>query len=531
VNGTGDLVPLADRIRWMLGCRVVLVGVLFAIWLATGHVHVPTPLWYAVGWLAGTAVVSLPYWARRSGTGAGRSIAMVGFTAGLLGDGVVLVCAWYVFGGLDGPMAYVVLLHEVAVTLLASFRTGTKLAMWHSLLALIIVEAAGAKVLDPGPIRATTFGRLLLYLTVLWVSVLATACFAAVNERELRRRRYDSEVLRRFGLALTEEHDPGSVSARLARFAHEELLANRVVVVVQPCADGDAPAEAGHTVVVESAEDRATRLVRLPADAVRGGVLHRATEAGTTVMVSRLDPDGDGWLAATLPDARNLIVIPFRLEQATGALVIEHGRRSSQHRSQRVERRMVNTAEQATLHASMAIGRAMLVDRIRALAEMDGLTRLANRRRFDAVLAGMVERAAADGTGFALIMIDLDHFKRLNDQHGHLVGDAVLRSAARCIAYSCGDADLSARYGGEEFAVILDGADEPAALAVADAVQRALRTADSPVPVTASIGIGVYPDHGDGPVELIAAADAAMYHAKQTGRNRIVLARAGQRTA
>jgi len=518
----GELVPLAERIGWMLGCRALFVGMLFALWRATGHTHVPALLWAGAGWLAGTALATLPYWTRRTGTGSGPKGAVVALTVGLLGDGVLLIGAWYLLGGLDGPVGYLIVLHEVAVTLLASFRTGTKLAMWYSLLALIVVEAIDARVLDAGPMPSTTLSRLLLYLTVLWVSVLATAGFAAVNERELRRRRYDSEVLRRFGVTLTDGHSPATVSEQLARFPRDELLAHRAVVVVAPAPDGDEPAAPGHAVVVEPTGGG--RPVRLHAEAVGSGVLARAIGSGTTTLTARLEPAaGDAWLAELLPGARNLVVVPFGLDQATGALVVEHGR-GGRYRSRRVERRMVTTLEQATLHGSLAIGRALLVDRIRAAADRDGLTRLANRGRFDAALAAAFDRAAAGGTGFALIMIDLDHFKRLNDNHGHLVGDQVLRTAARSIAQSCREGDLAARYGGEEFAVIVDGADEEVAVGVAARVHQSIRSADGPVPVTASIGVGVYPGHGATPVEVIKAADAALYRAKESGRDRIVLA-------
>jgi diguanylate cyclase (GGDEF)-like protein len=191
----------------------------------------------------------------------------------------------------------------------------------------------------------------------------------------------------------------------------------------------------------------------------------------------------------------------------------------------------VNTAEQAAAHGGLAIGRAVLLDRIRAAAEVDSLTGVANRRAFDAALTLAVERADGYGDGFGLLMIDLDHFKRLNDQHGHLVGDEVLRIAAHRIRAECRESDLAARYGGEEFAVIIDTADETQVLAVAERIRAAVATADTPVPVTASLGVARYPaDAGTG-AELVAAADAALYVAKADGRNRVELHRPYLRAA
>src|SRR5438067_4535117 len=107
------------------------------------------------------------------------------------------------------------------------------------------------------------------------------------------------------------------------------------------------------------------------------GVLARALAARSTALVARLDPAADGWLSAILPGARNLVVVPFVLDQVTGALVVEHPSGSSQRRSQRVERRMVSTAEQAVGHAALALGRTVLVERIKAQAQADGLTGVA----------------------------------------------------------------------------------------------------------------------------------------------------------
>src|SRR5205807_7464053 len=164
---------------------------------------------------------------------------------------------------------------------------------------------------------------------------------------------------------------------------------------------------------------------------------------------------------------------PFDTEEASGVLVVDYPKRSPQRSSQRVERRVVNTAEQATAHAGVAIGRAILTDRIRTAAETDGLTGVANRRRFDSVLEAELRRAAQ----VAVLLIDLDHFKNVNDEHGHLLGDEVLRQAAQAIRAASGDRGVVARYGGEEFGVILIGADDATALDMADRIRHAVATA------------------------------------------------------
>jgi diguanylate cyclase (GGDEF)-like protein len=520
-----ELVPIADRIRWMLGCRALLVAVLFFVWVVSSgsHTSMPPVVWFGIVWLSLSTLLSVTVLRPARREPGGRRTAVIGFTAGLLGDGLLLAAACHDFGGLDGPIGYLIVLHGVAVTLLASFRTGAKLALWHSILALMLIEAVAAGVLRPAPGVAMTSAQVALYLTILWAVVLATASLAAVNERELRRRRYDSEVLRQFGLGVADEQDVPAIALRLARFGSDELLASRAVVIVQPCDDGDPVPGGGHAIIVERDAVGATPLVtRTPADVMGGGVLRHALDERETALVARLDPQRDAWLSGILPDARNLVVVPFALQQVIGAVVVEHPRRSSQRRSQRAERRTVSTTEQATAHASMAIGRAVLVERIRAAADIDGLTRVANRRRFDTVLAQSVEA----GAGFGLVMIDLDHFKGLNDRYGHQTGDEVLGQAAAAITAACRDGDLAARYGGEEFAVILGATDAAGAAEAAERIRQSIRNADTPVPVTASLGVAAYPVHAGTAGELVAAADAALYAAKAGGRDQVKAASA-----
>ena len=516
-----ELVPIADRVRWMLGCRVLLALVLFVVWYAStgGGTPVPAVAWLGLFWVAFSAGLSVPVIRPAGREGSGRWLAVVGFTIGLLGDALLLAGAYYNFGGLTGPIGYLVILHGVAVTLLASFRTGAKLALWHSILALVVIEAVGAGVVHPRPGVELTSAQLSMYLTILWASVLATASFAAINERELRRRRYDSEMLRQFGLGLTDEQEPDAISLLLARFARDELLASRAVVLVQ-VRDDDAGTRSGHAVVVRGPADGTPELARITGDPMGEGVLGHALDDRTTVLVSRLDAHRDAWLSGVLPDAHNLVIVPFAIDQISGAVVVEHPKRSTQRRSQRAERRTVSTTEQATAHASMAIGRAILMERIRAAAEVDGLTQVANRRRFDTVLA----QSITAGSPFALVMVDLDHFKQLNDRYGHQAGDDALRAAAACLAANVREGDLAARYGGEEFAMILLGVDASTAAAIADRIRRAIAAADTGVPVTASLGVAAYPAHSETGNGLLAAADAALYAAKESGRNRVSIA-------
>lgn len=174
----------------------------------------------------------------------------------------------------------------------------------------------------------------------------------------------------------------------------------------------------------------------------------------------------------------------------------------------------------------MGIFRAALA----ALASTDALTGLANRRRFDETLDSEWSRARRSGEPIALLMIDIDNFKRLNDTLGHPAGDRCLREVGRTLAQCIGrKSDLVARYGGEEFTAILPGASQGDAFRIAEWMRRmvagkALQTPAEGGVVTVSVGVGwVRQAEGDDPSHLTAAADGALYEAKRAGRNRVAV--------
>jgi two-component system cell cycle response regulator len=122
-------------------------------------------------------------------------------------------------------------------------------------------------------------------------------------------------------------------------------------------------------------------------------------------------------------------------------------------------------------------------------------------------------------------MLDVDHFKKLNDQYGHQTGDEVLKAVAATLAHSCRDFDTPARYGGEEFAVILPVCSAAESLIAAERLRKGINQTDLPVPATASAGVATYPTHAGDPEALIRAADEALYESKRGGRNRVTRSR------
>lgn len=165
------------------------------------------------------------------------------------------------------------------------------------------------------------------------------------------------------------------------------------------------------------------------------------------------------------------------------------------------------------------------------LASVDALTGLTNRRRFFNVATQELARARRYGSALAIVLVDLDHFKRINDEHGHLVGDRALAHAASILSREGRDVDVVSRYGGEEFAILLPMTNTSGAKEMAERCARQLASAPlqvdglAPIRITASMGVVCAERHPGSTIEeLLSAADAALYRAKSGGRNRVEIA-------
>ena len=190
------------------------------------------------------------------------------------------------------------------------------------------------------------------------------------------------------------------------------------------------------------------------------------------------------------------------------------------------EQLAVTVAEQLAL----ALGNARLRESLRRQSVLDPLTGLFNRRYFDETLRRELARSRRMASPLSLVVLDVDHFKRVNDGFGHAAGDAVLRAIAQLIRQSIRYGDVACRYGGEELVILMPDC------AQADAVRRAeslradiagappMNDGAGPDTITASFGVAEFPLHGPDAEALFRAADQAMYRAKREGRNRVVLA-------
>jgi diguanylate cyclase (GGDEF)-like protein len=176
-------------------------------------------------------------------------------------------------------------------------------------------------------------------------------------------------------------------------------------------------------------------------------------------------------------------------------------------------------------HAAMAIQNATMYQFIDTLSRVDSLTGLNNRREFDRLLSQEVQLAQRSGQRLSLILIDIDHFKQINDRHGHQEGDRTLQNVARLIQLVPKRAtDAAFRTGGEEFAVLMGDTDKAGGLRLSETLRGIIERAKFLGPteaVTVSLGVATLPEDGHDPTSLMAAADRALYQAKARGRNRV----------
>lgn len=171
-----------------------------------------------------------------------------------------------------------------------------------------------------------------------------------------------------------------------------------------------------------------------------------------------------------------------------------------------------------------AIQNARYIERAKELAYLDGLTGIFNRRFFEMRITEELERANRYTTQLSVIMLDIDHFKRLNDEFGHLLGDEVLRQVSTIFRQQVRKGDVVCRFGGEEFALLLPQTSGEQAQEAAEKLRRLVENWNFPGvprPVTISAGIACYPENGRTRDQIVSSADAALYSAKQTGRNRV----------
>ncbi|MBI5284077.1 MAG: sensor domain-containing diguanylate cyclase [Chloroflexi bacterium] len=281
----------------------------------------------------------------------------------------------------------------------------------------------------------------------------------------------------------------------------------------------------GALVLAGTEQDVAADVAALGVVTLGSGLVGRAAKRGKTI---RIDSGAAAQMCPEehVPGIESGIVVPL----IVGARVVGTlgcWSRRENHFDTDDERILEMMATQV----ATAIVSADTHEQSERSAHSDALTTLPNRRQLNDDLQGALLEATLSGKPHAIAMIDIDNFKRFNDDYGHKVGDITLQKVAEVLKSSIRDQDRVYRFGGEEFLVIFAGVDAENAMKLAEraraAVERAPLTGETlqPIgPITISIGIALFPDHGNDMATLIDLADRAMYGSKQGGRNRVTLA-------
>ena len=331
---------------------------------------------------------------------------------------------------------------------------------------------------------------------------MASQLEARLEELQRERARLQ-ESIRRVG---------ESFSASLDRVGLREI-------VVQTAVDGIGAAAGRAT--MRDAANSLKEVARTGEPEAFRRALHAAEAAVIDAgQLAEIQVGGASALAAPLGATENG-------DQVVGIVSVARGDRAFTHSERELFSYLTN-------QASVSVENVDLHETVQRQAVTDELTGLFNHRRFQEVMTAEVERARRYGHELGLIMLDIDNFKSVNDAHGHLTGDNVLRAVARVLRQSSRDVDEPARYGGEEMAVALPLTDLEGAYQFAERVRGRIEALELPLPngsgtlkVTASFGVAsLATADGASKSALVAAADAALYEAKRSGKNRTVRATA-----
>ncbi|MEP6643700.1 MAG: sensor domain-containing diguanylate cyclase [Acidobacteriaceae bacterium] len=326
-----------------------------------------------------------------------------------------------------------------------------------------------------------------------------------------RRRASQLEVINAIAQQTTAVLDLQNLLSKVCVLVQQAFRVSHVSVLLKDQTDVVIRAQYG------------TLTARIPEGgrlAAAEGLWGQALQSGKIIIENDVTK-ADDYVGLYLESASRMCIPLLSFGHVLGVLVLD-----SEHKRAFLPADIQPLESVADICAT-AIQNAYYVERVKQLAYLDGLTGIFNRRYFELRIAEEIERARRFGTGMAVIMMDIDQFKRLNDEFGHLLGDEVLRQVSSVFHQELRKMDVSCRYGGEEFAILLSETTAADAHIVAEKLRVLVAGWEFPgVPraVTVSGGVAIYGEHGRTRDELIKEADAALYAAKQAGRNRVCVA-------
>jgi diguanylate cyclase (GGDEF)-like protein len=401
------------------------------------------------------------------------------------------------------------LIHGLRSVLVAPLRLNDRL------LGVVYLDSRVAKGIftrDDVDILMAITNNIAVSLETARAAQLEAAARAAGQQRDLAER------LRSSMTEVSATLDPDEVLRRLLRAAAEALPGDGACLLRSTAGgytvvdvSGVAPAEAIGRAVDQEDLEMVTALANQPT-ATSGSAMPGAAMAGQPRPP-----------AALLPDVRSWIAVPLSARRAAVGVLVVASRADDTYSDAHLQ-----IAGALAGQGMSAYDNAELFAQVTRMATVDAMTGVSNRRHFLTLAAEAFTRLRANGQPFTAMMLDIDHFKQVNDTYGHLVGDTVIEEVGARLRSVTRNGDLLGRYGGEEFALLLTadpGHAEEAAERLLNAVRRTpIETAAGPLQLTVSIGMA-HGAHGDSDLgALLARADDALYRAKQGGRNRAAAA-------
>lgn len=519
---SADLTSLDERLGLLLVLRVGLVVAVIAIALGTpGELAGrPSPVIGAsLGYLAVAVAGELASRLRPS-----TRVALHRFLLPV----DVLWLAWVLVpaGGAVRPTVLLLAVELAGVTLLASVRSGIRVALWESAVLLaarlrwLASRLAAARPTDSArastDIARASTAETTLAVAGLWALVACVGWFSMVSERELRRSKRELAALTSMAAELEAHPSDAEILESLLGALQDAFAVDQVVAVWDDEEQVEVSARPGRGTRATSAllDESATR-----AGPFQSGWRDEITDE----LWSSRDPivlraASGGTVASLLPEAREMVVLPLGPDGGHRGLV------AVAVPDRRLSRRTLAALRQFSSLATLSLRNARLLVERERLAMLDGLTGLANRRSLDRTLTAEVERARRSGEPLSLVVVDIDHFKQVNDVRGHQGGDEVLRVVGRLLAGSVRASDTAARYGGEEFALVLPSCGVGGAMRVAESARSAVSGCAELGGLTLSAGVAVLGPGAADAASLVAAADGALYRSKREGRNRVTVA-------
>jgi diguanylate cyclase (GGDEF)-like protein len=387
----------------------------------------------------------------------------------------------------------------------SSFKTSSEFAV------PLIVQGMVVGVLDCQSDKLDYFERDTIDLLTLFSTQASIAIQNARLNALERRRARELQAINAIAQQSTAVLDVKELLSKVCPLIQEKFQLPQISVLLKD--EDDLVLSAHHGMFMPRMPDDG----RLPVNASLWGAV---LASGKTQVENNIKKTQDNFVFYDETTSRMCIPL-LSFGQFLGVLLVDSNRAGAfkHYDSQPLE--------SAADICATAIQNARYVERVKQLAYLDGLTGIFNRRYFELRITEEIERARRFRAGMAVVMVDIDQFKNLNDEFGHLLGDEVLRQVSSIFHQQLRKIDVVCRYGGEEFAILLSQTNGQHSQSVAEKLRRLVETwqfPGVPRPVTISAGIATYPEHGTTRDELVKSADAGLYAAKQSGRNRIVLA-------